>query len=125
MNLSNVTMSTYQRTDVTQSMIDPLPKMANMQPWAGLPHMTDLHQARNRVDYCDRESWGWVYMSGSEPDFYKQPGSDNIFFSPYSVSGSVATPTFATMWALVCEKNYYCVDPRRQGYALASVPNGY
>lgn len=124
-NLSIVTMSVYQRNEVKESAIDPLPEMATMQPFAGVPHMTDLHQARNRVDYVDRESWGYVYLDGGEPDFYKQPGSDSPFFTPYSVSGTVASPTFASLWALTCEKNFYCVDPGRQGYVLASVPSGY
>lgn len=124
-NLSIVTQSTFMRTEVSQSAIDPLPQMANMQPFAGIPHMNDLHQPRNRVDYVDRESWGYVFLDGASPDFYKQPGSDSIFFAPYVVSGSTATPAFATMWALTCEQNYYCCDARKQGYITASVPNGY
>ncbi len=124
-NLSIVTMSEYMRREVNEKAIDPLPEMANMQPFAGIPHMTDLHQPRNRVDYVDRESWGYVYLSGAEPDFYKDPGSDSIFFKPYVVSGSTAAPAFATMWALTCEKNFFCIDPGRQGYILASIPTGY
>ena len=123
-NLSVSTQATFLRTKPTENMIDPLLQIGDSQPWGGILHIPDLHQARDRVDYVMEGNWGMVYLNDSAPDFYKAPGSNEIFFSP--VSTTDGTPLFSSLFAIIWENNWYNVDPGRSAVVTGlQKPAGY
>lgn len=126
MNSTVQAMQQYFRTTITQAQIDPLP---NVQLDEGIvygmqTHYYDSKQSASRIDYCNPEDWGRVYLDDKPgADFYKDPGSGQMFFTP--VSGTTGVNT-TTLFSLISTLNYFNSNPQNSGLITGlSLPPGY
>ncbi len=126
MNSTVQAMQQYFRTTITQAQIDPLP---NVQLDDGIvygmqTHYYDSKQSASRIDYCNPEDWFRVYLDDKPgADFYKDPGSGQMFFTP--VSGTTGVNT-TTLFSLISTLNYGNINPQNSGLITGlSLPPGY
>lgn len=109
------TMQMFLRSQVTQAQIDPLPKMADDGVLFGdVTHYKDLCQAADRIDYCDKSTWGRVYLDKTGADFYEDPLSGDKFF-PMTASSTNAGYAAGSLFYLISTMNYYNVSPMHSG----------
>lgn len=115
-------MQVFYRSQVTESQIDPLPQ-ANVEGgvvYGGITHFEDSLQSSTRIDYCDPNDWIRVYLDDKPgADFYRAPGSGQMFFPIYSGNGS---PTFAQAFYLISTLNYGNINPARSGLITGLTP---
>lgn len=108
-------MQTFYRSAVTQDQIDPLPAVTleGGVIYGGLTHHEDILQSATRIDYCCPDDWGRVYLDDKPgADFYKNPGSNEMFFPLYSTNGG---PSAAVLFYLCSTLNYYNTRPQGSG----------
>jgi len=109
------TMQFFLRSQVTQAQIDPLPKMSDDGVLFGdVTHYKDLCQAADRIDYCDKKTWGRVYLDKPGADFYEDPLSGDKFF-PMTASSTNAGYAAGSLFYLISTLNYYNVNPQFSG----------
>jgi len=108
-------MQTFYRSAVTQDQIDPLPAVTveGGVIYGGLTHYEDLLQSATRIDYCDPSDWGRVYLDDKPgADFYKNPGSGEMFFPLYAANNG---PAAAVLFYLISTLNYFNINPEKSG----------
>lgn len=116
-------LQTFYRSSVTESQIDPLPAITidGGITWGGLTHYQDAVQSSTRIDYCNPDDWGRVYLDDKPgADFYRAPGSNEMFFPVMSTSNGA--PTAAQVFYLISTMNYFNVNPMKSGLITGLTP---
>lgn len=115
-------MQNYYRTQVTQAQIDPLPKLSEGGVLFGdVMHYEDDCQGYDRIDYCNTQTWGRVYLDREGADFYRDPGSNEMFF-PMTAAGTNAGYATGTLFFLISTLNYYNINPQLNGLITGLTP---
>lgn len=126
MNSTVQAMQQYFRTTITQAQIDPLPnvQLDGAIVYGMQTHYRDMRQSASRIDYCNPEDWGRVYLNDKPgADFYKNPGNGEMFFPGYSANGA---PSAFVLFYLASTLNYFNVNPQNSGLITSlSLPPGY
>lgn len=115
MSASVQTLQTFYRSQVTEKQIDPLPEVTleGGIVWGGVTHYYDGVQSSTRIDYCNSDDWGRVYIDDKPgADFYRRPGDNEMFFNSVATNGS---PNSDLLFYLIATLNYYNVNPGNSG----------
>ena len=112
----------FLRNQVEQKQIDPLPQQPDDGVIFGeITHYEDLVQGNDRIDYPNTSTWGRVYLDRPGADFYRDPGSNQMFF-PQTASGTNAGYAAGTLFYLICTENWYNVNPQMNGLITGLTP---
>jgi hypothetical protein len=109
-----------QQFDISggNSIKDRLPEglKAKSFPFAGVPHILDIHQDKTRFDWIIPETWGRAELA--PVGFFELDGSGQRFFPLYGSSGG---PAAGVWFGLTADFDYFCTNPGAQG-VIENVP---
>jgi len=119
-------MQVYYRSQMTGPQIDPLPKQVSVGMDQGvlfgdITHYEDDCQGYDRIDYCNPKTWGRVYLDHEGADFYRDPGTNQMFF-PMTAAGTNAGPAAGTLFYLETTENWINTNPLLNGLITGLVP---
>lgn len=126
MNAQVQAMQQYYRTQRTESQIDPLPsvQLDGGIDYGGVTHYYDALEIATQIDYCNKKDWVRVYYDDKvAADFYRNLGSNEMFFPLYSTNG---TPNATVLFYLISTLNYANINPQNSGLITdLTIPQGY
>lgn len=109
-----------QQFDISggNSIKDRLPEglKAKSFPFAGVPHIVDIHQDKTRLDWIIPSTWGRAELA--PVDFFELDGSGQRFFH---IAGTSGGPAAGVWFGLTADVDFYCTHPGAQG-VISGIP---